>query len=380
MPTFTDHVDFSKSEARNFVGHKLASAPSSPVAGQRYYDTTLNKEGVYNGSSWDYAGSGSVTSVAATSPITSTGGTTPTIAIVPASGITAGSMSIPDFNKLGAATAVNTASTIVLRDGSGNVALGVVTSSRVTGLSAPQSGSDAVNRDYADALAATGNNKGEARVIATGNIAVASPGATIDGVPLSSSTPDLVLLIGQTTASQNGLYVFNGAASPLTRATNADTTAEVKPGMFVFVTEGSVNNASNGYTLVTPNPIVLGTTALTFVQTSGAGQITAGTGLTKSGNVLNVGAGPGILANADDVAIDTSVVARKYPQLIGDGTTTAITVTHGLNNLAPTWSCVLVASPYTHVTPSVASPTANTTTFTFGVAPMTNQYRVTLVG
>ena len=53
MPTFLDHVDFSKVEARNLVTHKLAAAPASPVAGQRYYDTTLNKEGVYNGASWD---------------------------------------------------------------------------------------------------------------------------------------------------------------------------------------------------------------------------------------------------------------------------------------------------------------------------------------
>lgn len=61
MPSFSETVDFSKQEARNLVTHKLASAPSSPVAGQRYYDTTLNKEGVYNGSSWDYAGAGGVT-------------------------------------------------------------------------------------------------------------------------------------------------------------------------------------------------------------------------------------------------------------------------------------------------------------------------------
>ena len=56
MPIFLDNVDFSKTEARNLVTHKLAAAPSSPIEGQRYYDTTLKKEGVYNGTSWDYAG------------------------------------------------------------------------------------------------------------------------------------------------------------------------------------------------------------------------------------------------------------------------------------------------------------------------------------
>ena len=81
MPTFLDHVDFAKSEARNLVIHKLATPPSSPVAGQIYYDTVLNKQGTYNGTSWDYVGSGAVTSVSATAPIISTGGTTPTLSI-----------------------------------------------------------------------------------------------------------------------------------------------------------------------------------------------------------------------------------------------------------------------------------------------------------
>lgn len=440
MTTFLGNVDFRGFQALNLVTQKLASAPASPVAGQRYYDTTLNKEGVYNGSSWDYAGSGGVTSVAGTAPIVSSGGSSPVISITPASGSLAGSMSIADFTKLAASTAVNTASAIVQRDSSGNFAAGVITASltgtasnaanlnsqtpafylaranqtgtqtsatigdfdaqvrssrldqflaptsavgfggqRLTALATPTIGSDAVNKDYADGLIATGNNKGSARVVATSNITIASPGATIDGVTLSSATPDLVLLAGQTTGTQNGLYVFNGAASPLTRATNADTSAEVVSGLFVFVSEGTAN-ASNGYTLVTPNPIVLGTTALTFTQTSGAGQITAGAGLTKTGNILNVGAGVGIIANTDDLAIDTSVVARKYPQLIGDGSATSITVTHNLNNLTPVWGCSLVASPFTSVTPAVTFPTANTATFIFGAAPTVNQYRVTLIG
>ena len=440
MPTFLDNVDFSKTEARNLVTHQLASAPASPVRGLRYYDTTLNKEGVYNGTSWDYAGSGGVTAIAATAPITSTGGSTPTIAISPASGSTAGSISISDFNKLAAATAVNTVSTIVLRDSSGNVAFGTATgaltgtasnasnlnsqtpafylgranhtgsqtsatisdfdtqvrssrldqfaaptsavplgSQRITALAPPSIGTDAVNKDYADALISTGNNKGTARLAATGNITIASPGATIDSV--TAANGDVILLPGQTTGSQNNLYIFNGAASPLTLATNADISAEVRSGLFVFVSEGTVNG-SNGFTLTTPNPIALGTTALTFTQTSGAGQITSGTGLTKSGNILNVGAGAGILANADDVAIDTTVVARKYAQTIGDGTTAAITVTHSLNNLGPIWGCSQVASPFTSVMPTVTFPTANTATFTFsaGNIPTTNQYRVTLIG
>lgn len=441
MATFVDHVDFSKLEGRNLVGHKLASAPANPVLGQTYFDTTLVREGVYNGTSWDYATLGGVTAVSGTAPIFSSGGSTPAISIVPASGSTAGSMSVSDYLKLGASTAVNTASAIVQRDSSGNFAAGVITATltgtasnaanlngqtpasylaranhtgtqtsstisdlnaaiyaarldqlgtptsavgfggqRLTGLGPPSIGSDAATRDFVEALVATGNNKGNARAAATVNVNIAAPGAVVDGVTLSlTPTPDIVLLPAQTIGSQNGLYVFNGAASPMTRATNADISAEVTSGLFVFVVEGTVN-ASAGFTLVTPGPIVLGTTVLTFTQTSGAGQITSGLGLTKVGNVLNVGAGVGILINPDDVAIDTAIVARKYQQTIGDGTSTSITVTHTCNNLAPGWACVLVAAPFTSVIPTVTNPSAFTAVFTFGFAPTANQYRVTITG
>ena len=443
MPTFVDHVNFSGLEGRFLVSHRLASAPTNPapVAGQRYFDTTLLREGVYNGTSWDYWAVGAVTAVSGVPPLFSSGGATPAISIIPASSGTAGSLSISDFLKLGASTATNTASTIVQRDSSGNFSAGLITGTlagtasnaanlngqtsafllaranhtgtqnsssigdfdaqvrlaqlnqfaaptaavgfggqRITSLAAPLVGSDAATRDFVEALVATGTNKGNARAAATGNINIAAPGAVIDGVTLSTTpTPDIVLLPAQTTGSQNGMYVFNGASSPMTRATNADISAEVTSGLFVFVVEGTVN-ASVGFTLVTPAPIVLGTTALTFTQTSGAGQITAGAGQAKIGNVLNVGAGVGILVNPDDVAIDTAIVSRKYSQMIGDGSSTAITVTHTCNNLAPSWACVLVAAPFTAVTPTVTNPSSSTAIFTFGFVPTLNQYRVSLNG
>lgn len=67
--------------------------------------------------------------------------------------------------------------------------------------------------------------------------------------------------------------------------------------MFVFVTEGTANG-DNGFILTTNDTITLGTTALSFTQFSGAGQITAGDGLTKSGNTISV--------NADDDTIGIS--------------------------------------------------------------------------
>lgn len=52
------HTNFNKNEVQNAVLQNLSAAPGSPIAGQVYFDTTLGKQGTYNGSSWDYAGSG----------------------------------------------------------------------------------------------------------------------------------------------------------------------------------------------------------------------------------------------------------------------------------------------------------------------------------
>ncbi|MFN9958910.1 MAG: hypothetical protein ACK55I_37945, partial [bacterium] len=107
---------------------------------------------------------------------------------------------------------------------------------------------------------------------------------TIDGVSVIAG--DRVLVKDQTTGADNGIYVC--AAGAWSRSDDANVSADVTSGMFVFVEEGTVNG-DNGYVLTTNNPITLGTTALTFTQFSGAGQVTAGAGLTKTGNTLNVG-------------------------------------------------------------------------------------------
>ena len=151
----------------------------------------------------------------------------------------------------------------------------------------PTNSTDAVTKAYADAITQSLDIKDSVRVASTVNIAVASAlinASTIDGVVVA--TGDRVLLKNQTTASENGIYVVvaSGAAS---RSTDANTSAKVTSGMYVFVSEGTVS-ADMGYVLTTNDPITLGTTALSFTQFSGAGQITAGTGLSKSGNTLSI--------------------------------------------------------------------------------------------
>ena len=142
-----------------------------------------------------------------------------------------------------------------------------------------------VSKEYVDAVKVGLDFKDSVRVASTANVTISGPGAAIDGITLSSG--DRVLLKDQSTGSQNGIYIFNGAASAMTRATDADADAEVTSGMFVFVEAGTVN-ADNGFVLTTDGTITVGSTALTFTQFSGAGQIVAGDGMTKSGNQLDV--------------------------------------------------------------------------------------------
>lgn len=104
---------------------------------------------------------------------------------------------------------------------------------------------------------------------------------TVDGVALIAG--DRILVTGQTSAPTNGIYVV--ASGAWARSTDANTSALVTSGMFTFIEEGTTFGG-NGFILTTHNPIVLGTTALTFTQFSGAGEITAGLNLTKTGNTL----------------------------------------------------------------------------------------------
>jgi hypothetical protein len=123
--------------------------------------------------------------------------------------------------------------------------------------------------------------KSPVRVASTANINRTNPGTNIiDGVTLS--TFDRVLLKDQTVPAENGVYVFQGSSSAMTRASDADTNSEVKSGDFVLyvaVTTGTVNGSQDFY-LTNTGSITLGTTALNFAAYPGTSP--ASTGLVGS--------------------------------------------------------------------------------------------------
>ena len=151
-------------------------------------------------------------------------------------------------------------------------------------------------------------NNGTSGVGAT--LTATSAGAlSIDGETLASS--ERVLVKNQTAACHNGIYSVtntggHAACWILTRTTDFDSSTEVTSGAFTFVETGSTNG-DHGFVMTSDGSITIGTTAINWTQFSGAGQITAGAGMTKSGNTLNVIAGDNITVNADDVALSTTI-------------------------------------------------------------------------
>jgi len=169
----------------------------------------------------------------------------------------------------------------------------------------PTSGSEVAIKSYVDAVA-QGIRDPKDAVLVTTDLQLSLTGTqTVDGVSLIPG--DRVLVRANSGSTDNGIYTVSAGA--WLRAEDADEDAEVTNGLYTLVTSGS-NYSSSGWILSTPDPIILEQTGLTFVQFNGAGQLTAGSGLTKTGNTFDVGQGYGILVSPDSVAVDDTVVGN----------------------------------------------------------------------
>ena len=193
-------------------------------------------------------------------------------------------------------------------------------SQKITNLADCTADNDAANKGYVDGVAQGLDIKDSCVVVSTSNITLSGT-QTIDGVSLSAN--DRVLVAGQSTASQNGIYkVVSGGSW-----TRADDMAagEDAAGNFTFIEEGTTN-AENGWVCTSDKgSAVVGTNNLTFAQFSGAGQITAGDGLQKSGNTISADlkSNGGVVIESGELAVKLDASSITGTLAVGDGGTGA---------------------------------------------------------
>jgi len=268
---------------------------------------------------------------------------------------------------------------------------------KITSLGTPSADTDAATKAYVDSVA-QGLTIKDAVHLATATILPNSPAWTSTNAGTYTATTfgqlsvdgDLaldtqrILVKNQVQSEYNGIYevVTQGDGSTywvIKRTADANTSAEVKSGMFTFVQTGQTQ-ANTGWVLTTDNPITLNTTGLTFTQFAGAGTYTASNGVVLGAvggaNNFSAVAGTGITVNSGGINIDTATVVTKYAANVGNGSSQAITVTHNLGTRDVVVSVYDNSSPYAEVICDVEHTTTNAITLNFTVAPTSNQYRV----
>lgn len=198
----------------------------------------------------------------------------------------------------------------------GGTMTGVIAMSnnKVTGVATPTADQDAANKAYVDSVAQGIDAKASCKAATTANITL-SGNQTIDGVAVIAG--DRVLVKNQSSAAQNGIYVAD--SSTWSRSADANTWDELVAA-FTFVEQGT-ENGNNGYICTIAPGGTLGVTAVTWAQFSGAGQIIAGQGLSKTGNTIqvNTASSSRIVIGADDIDLATTgVVADTYKSVSVD--------------------------------------------------------------
>ena len=219
--------------------------------------------------------------------------------------------------------------------------------------------------------------KDSVRVKTQANLDLSAPGSSIDGISLSSG--DRLLVATQSTASQNGIYVWNGAATPATRALDASTFPELEAAV-VTVEEGTDAGSSWRQTEINGT---IDSSTVTFVPfgvvTPAASESTAGK--------IEIATQAETDAGTDDTRAITplklktwSSAPKRYSTDVGDGSNTSYTITHNLGTRELTVVVYRNSGNYDEVECEVRHTSTTALTLVFSSAPTSNQFRVVVLG
>jgi len=487
---YLTNIDMGQNQILNVVIQNLGSDPGSPVTGQFWYNTTANELKYYNGSSIEVVGTSSTSGTVTTISVASSNGfagtvanatTTPIITLTTSvTGILKGNGTAISAATSGTDYAPATTGTSILKASSGgftNAVAGTdyvsptgsgasltgITVSQVSG-AAPTANptftgtvtipttvnaTDAAQKQYVDAAVNGISSKYSAfaATVGTETFTVTSGTVTtISGTALDGTSPSVgaYLLIkdapastgtGSTNSTEpgNGLYIVTNSTTNLSVSRATDMSGTIGPaGSYVFVESGTVN-ANAGFFVTTPTTntgFTYGTNNVSWTQFTGAGEITAGTGLSKSGNTLSLSSpvtvangGTGattltgiikgngtsaftVATSGTDYVIPSGNVATatalatarningvsfngtanitipatvKYATNVGDGSSTSYTITHSLGT-TDVITQVYTVSGGAVVECDVVNTSTSVVTLTFATAPSSSQYRVVVIG
>jgi hypothetical protein len=300
MPKFAAQIDTQQIPIKSLVPEASGTAPSGPVLGQLWTDTANDVVKWWDGSAWvpldgSVIPDGTITDddISPTAAIALSKLATDPLARANHTGSQTAA-TISDFS-----TAVQTSRLDQMAAPTAAVSLN---GQKITSLGEPTLATDAASKAYVDnARAGIAGVKDPVRVASQANINLSAPGAAIDGVTMAAN--DRFLAAGQSTGTQNGIYVWTGAASAAARATDADSAGEIQDGTLVAVSEGTYAGSQYIQTAAPSGAPGSWTMTWTVYNTAGS-SYSAGAGLTLSGSTFNVVAADGSLTvNADDITV-----------------------------------------------------------------------------
>jgi len=250
-------------------------------------------------------------------------------------------------------------------------------SARVTNLPEPANAQDAATKNYVDSAVEGIAWKDSVRVHAQANVNLAAPGAAIDGVNMAVN--DRFCAPAQTATEENGIYIWNGAAVPATRAGDASTAEELEQAVFT-VEEGTSAGATFRQTAVN---FILDTDPVAFTSFGTA----AGAASEGSAGTAELATQAEVDTGTDDARIVTPLKLanwagrkRKATATIGDGAATSFNLDHNFSSRDVSVEVYKNSGNYDSVLVDVTRPSVNRVTLTFAAAPALNSYNVVVIG